>query len=199
MTRTSTAVPTRCRATEPRPAPAGFTLVEIMAVVTILGLMLTLVFTGSKSLLPQTRLRAAASDIASAVEQQRSHALLVQEPLQFRYDLERGGYDAFYPYERDESGEERGPGESALIDFRTLPESVAFKVIRLPGSVVRDAGVVTITISPLGRMPPHEIVLMNPEFPDTELLTVRISASSNRTEILEGDAVLAPLQDADFR
>ena len=33
---------------------SGFTLIEMMVVVTILGLMLTLVFTGSKSLLPQT-------------------------------------------------------------------------------------------------------------------------------------------------
>jgi len=170
-----------------------------MAVVTILGLMLTLVFTGSKSLLPQTRLKSAASDLAASIEQERSHALLVQEPIQLRYDLQHDGYDAFYPYDRDELGENRGPGETPIIDFRPLPESVAIKLVRLPGSVARDSGVVTLTISPLGRVAPHEIVLMNPDYPDRELLTVRVSGIANRCDIIEGDATMAPMQDADFR
>ena len=199
MTRISTACRTRWWATRPGPAPAGFTLVEIMAVVTILGLMLTLVFTGSRSLLPQTRLRAAATDVASALEQERSHALLVQEPVQFSYDFTRGGYEAFFPYDRDEFGENRGPGRTPVIDFRALPESVAFKLVRLPGSLARDSGTVSLTISPLGRVTPHEVVLMNPEHPDRELLTVRVSGIANRCEILEGDTLMAPLQDVDFR
>ena len=199
MKATCTATRTPRRTTSRGPAPAGFTLIELMAVVTILGLMLTIVFTGSKSLLPQTRLRAAATDIAVALEQERSHALLVQEPIQFRYDLQRGGYEAFFPYDRDEFGENRGPGKTPIIDFRLLPESVAFKVVRLPGSIARDNGMVTLTISPLGRMPPHEVVLVNPDFPDHELLTVRVSGIANRNEILEGDTVTAPLQDVDFR
>ena len=197
MTPIFTARRTRCPAS--RPARAGFTLIEIMAVVTVIGLMLTLVFTGSKSLLPQTRLRAAATDIASALQQERSHAMLVQESIVFSYDFSRGGYEAYFPCERDEFGENKGPGQTPTLDFRKLPENVAFKVIRLPGSIARDAGVVTLTISPLGRVTPHEIVLMNPDYPDKELLTVRISGIANRCEILDGNTIMAPLQDADFR
>ena len=199
MTRICTASRTRWWATDRTAVRAGFTLIEIMAVVTILGLMLTIVFTGSKSLLPQTRLRAAATDIAAALQQERSDALLRQQPIQFSYDIGHGGYEAYFPYDRDEFGENQGPGKTPIIDYRALPESVVFKVIRLPGSVVRDNGVVNLTISPLGRVAPHEIVLMNPDFPNTELLTVRVSGIANRCEIIAGNTVTPPVQDVDFR
>jgi len=39
----------------------------------------------------------------------------------------------------------------------------------------------------------------NPSYPDTEVLTVRVSGMTPKAEVLEGDVVMAPLQDVDFR
>ncbi len=191
MTRTSTAPARTC--------PDGFTLIELMVVIAIIGLAMTVMVTGSSTLLPQTRLRSSVDQLAAALELARSHAQLRQEPLVFAYDLDTGGYEAYYPFERDEQGENRGPGKTPVIDPLPLESGVAFRSVRLPGSIPREDGMVTLEVSALGRITPHEVVLDNPEYPDTEVFTLRVSGLSNRSQILEGDVVMAPLQDVDFR
>jgi prepilin-type N-terminal cleavage/methylation domain-containing protein len=179
--------------------PRGFTLVEIMVTIAVIGLSMSVIFSGSRSLLPQTRLRASAREMGAALEQARTQAVLVQEPILFAYDMEHGGYEAYYPFERDEEGEALGPGKTPILDYTPLREGVALGRIRLPGSAMRDGGVVTLTISPLGRIPPHEVVLLNPEYPETELVTLRVAGLSNRTTVLEGDDLMDVPQDVNFR
>lgn len=170
-----------------------------MVVVAILGLVLSVTLTGSRSLLPQTRLAGSASAMAAGLELARSHALLRQEPVVFAYDLDADTWEAWHPYLRDERGQATGPGRTPVIDPRPLEPGISFRRVRLPGSVPRDGGVVALDISPLGRVVPHEVVLENPEYPETEVLTVRVSGLANRSLVLEGDVVMAPLQDVDFR
>jgi len=180
--------------------PEGFTLIELMVVITIIGLAMSLTATGGgRALLPQTRLTRSATDLSAALELARSHAQLRQEPLMFAYDLDHRTYEAYYAFERDEKGEVKGPGKTPIIDPVELQQDIAIRRVRLPGSVPRDDGVVTLEISALGRITPHEVVMDNPEYPDTDVLTVRVSGLSNRSQILEGDVVMAPLQDVDFR
>jgi len=170
-----------------------------MIVIAIIGLAMSVTVTGSGSWLPQSRLRKTASTMAAAVELARSHAQLRQEPLVFAYDLEQESYEAYYPFERDEKGVNKGPGKTPVIDPTPVEEGMAIRRIRLPGSEPRDVGIVALEISALGRIPPHEVVLDNPEYPDTEVLTLRVSGLANRSQILKGDVVMAPLQDVDFR
>ena len=170
-----------------------------MVVIAIIGLAMTVMVTGNVALLPQTRLRASANHLAAALEQARSHAQLRQEPLVFAYDLETDRYEAYYPVERDEEGHSKGPGKTPIRDPAPLEKGMSYRSVRLPGVVPRDAGVVALEISALGRVPPHEVVLENPDYPETEVLTVRVSGLANRSQVLEGDVVMAPLQDVDFR
>lgn len=170
-----------------------------MVVVAIIGLVLSVTLTGSRSLLPQTRLSGSASALADGLELARSHALLRQEPVVFAYDLDGDAWEAFHPFVRDERGTPAGPGRTPVIDSHPLETGIAFRRVRLPGGVPREDGVVALEISPLGRVSPHEVVLENPEYPDSEVLTVRVSGLANRSLVLEGDVVMAPLQDVDFR
>jgi hypothetical protein len=170
-----------------------------MVTIAVIGLAMSVIFGGSKALLPQARLRASAGEMGAALEQARTQALLVQEPILFAYDITNGLYEAYYPYERDDKGEDVGPGRTPVIDATRFRESVAIRKVRLPGSALRDTGTVTLTISPLGRIPPHEVVLYNPDYPDTEVLTLRVSGLANRSTVLEGDDLMAVPQDVDFR
>ncbi len=170
-----------------------------MVVVAIIGLALSVTVTGSRSLLPQSRLRSSATQLAAGLELARNHAQLRQEPLVFAYDLDHGTWEAYYPFERDEEGVNRGPGRTPVISTTPLEEGMAIRLVRLPGSVPRDAGIVALEVTALGRVPPHEVVLENPEYPETEALTVRVTGFANRSQILSGDVVMAPLQDVDFR
>ncbi len=170
-----------------------------MVVIAIIGLAMSVMVSGSSALLPQTRLRSSVNQLAAALELARGHAQLRQEPLVFAYDLDQGAYEAYYPFERDEQGENRGPGKTPILDTRTLEDGIAFRRLRLPGSLPRDDGIVTLEVSALGRIAPHEVILDNPEYPETEVFTLRVSGLANRSQILEGDVVMAPLQDVDFR
>lgn len=191
--------PAAARLRTPLDAASGFTLIELMVVVAIMGLAMSVVFTGSVSLLPQARLRSSATQLAASLEQARSTAVLRQEPLVFEYDLERGGYKAYHDYVRNEKGENVGFGQTPVVDWVPMQSGIAIREVRLPGTSSRDGGVVALTISALGRIPPHEVVIFNPDYPDIEILTVRVSGIANRSTILKGDDLMEPLNDVDFR
>ena len=51
----------------------------------------------------------------------------------------------------------------------------------------------------MGRVPPHEVVVVNDKHPDTEVMTVRVNGLSNRTQVLKGDVTMETVGDADFQ
>jgi hypothetical protein len=170
-----------------------------MVTLAIIGLAMSMMASGSRSLLPQTRLRAAAEELGSAVERARSWAVLRGERLELVYDLEKQTYEAALPYATDDEGRPSGPGRSPLIDPTPLPEGIEFSEVRLEGGLVRDDGLVTLEITALGRVPSHEVVFVNPEHRQTELYTTRINGLNNRSVALKGDVTMAPVTDVDFR
>jgi hypothetical protein len=95
-----------------------------------------------------TRLRSCADEAAAAIELARSQAQLKQLPLIFAYDLDQRSYEAYYPFERDEKGDNKGPGKTPVIDWTELETGIAIRRVRLPGDVPRDDGIVTLEISP---------------------------------------------------
>lgn len=179
-------------------AGAGFTLLELMITVSILGLMATIAYRGSASLLPQTELRATAMDVAGAIEKARLHAILVAEPLVFAYDLEAQTYEAYYPYERGESGERLGPGRFPVIDPRAPRGVIRISAIRLLDTT-RDDGRVELEIAASGQMPSHEVVVVMPEFEEFEVYTVRALGADTRPRVLQGDVAMEIPTDATFR
>lgn len=185
-------------ARRPRGA-GGFTLIELMVVLAIVGLAMLSVFVGSDALLPATRLAGAAKEVGARVEIARIQALSTQEPIVFAYDLDRDGCEAYYPYERDEDGNALGLGRFQVAEFKRIEEGMRIREVRLPGQEPRTRETVSITISPQGRMPPHDVVIDNPEFPESEVLTVRVHGLGTSYEILEGDAKPEVIDDATFR
>src|SRR5258708_3486058 len=71
---------------------AGFTLIEMIVVIAILGLMLALVTVGARPVSPATEARAAAQEISGALRTARSEALAANRPVEFTLDLARRTY-----------------------------------------------------------------------------------------------------------
>src|SRR5688572_25654191 len=96
--------PASCRRASERRAAAGFTLLELMVTLAVIGLAMSVMVTGSRTLLPQTRLRASATLLASSLERARTWAVLEGHPLEFCYDLERRSCSFWLPFATDEEG-----------------------------------------------------------------------------------------------
>lgn len=202
---TATCTSSRARTTPPSPASerratAGFTLLELMVTFAVIGLAMSIMVTGSRTLLPQTRLRGTAADIASSLQSARTWAVLLGKPLEFCYDLDAGTYAFWLPYATDdETGKEIGPGRTYKGGPVEVQPGMSMLEVRLAGGQVRDKGQVILEISPMGRMPPHEVVVVNPEFAEVEALTLRVNGLSNRCQVLKGNVTMPMVADADFR
>ena len=178
---------------------AAFTLIELMAVMALIALAMAAVFQMSEALLPGTRLSASATELGSRLELARMQAVLQQEPLVFVYDLDRNATEAYYPYERDEEGRQVGVGQSPVLFPMRIEKGMAIRELRLPGQDPVTSDRVPLTITSLGRMSPHEVVLHNPEQPEYDVLTLRISGLRPEYQILEGDVQPEVIDDASFR
>lgn len=66
---------------------AGFTLIELIVVISIMGLMTVLVTVGRTSLSPATHARAAAEAIAGGLRSARAEALTANRPIAFTIDI----------------------------------------------------------------------------------------------------------------
>ncbi len=170
-----------------------------MAVMAIMGLILTAVFRGSEALLPQTRLTASASHLGGSTELARMTAVLNQAPIVFAYDLDRHGFKAYYPFELDDDGNPKGAGETPVLNFQRIEKGMEIREIRLPGTEPRTGGEVALTITPLGRMTPHDVIVHNPDYPETEVLTLRVSGLQPGYVIEHGDEDTEVIDDATFR
>jgi len=80
------------RATRPHAAAAGFTLLEMMIVLVIIGLATLLIGLGRTPLSPTTEGRAAAQTISGALRAARSEAVMTDRPVYFVLDTAQRSY-----------------------------------------------------------------------------------------------------------
>jgi prepilin-type N-terminal cleavage/methylation domain-containing protein len=86
---------------------SGFSLIELMAVMIILGAFLMAVVPALDGLVPSYRLKGAAREIATAMEQAQSEAVGNRREYQLAYDLDTDTYWLVLPPKRkDEDREE---------------------------------------------------------------------------------------------
>jgi general secretion pathway protein H len=74
------------------PAQAGFTLIEMLVVIAILGLVLAMLAIGHRPMSPALHARAAAEEISGVLRQARSLAIARNRSIGFELDLAPPGY-----------------------------------------------------------------------------------------------------------
>ena len=106
----------------------GFTLVELMAVVMILGLMITLTAANWRRIVPRAQLNAAVRSLSNVLNGTRSEAIARNAEFRVLYDLDNEAYWVETPYKKTGGlAAERIPGEPdpeedlrGKIDFKEL-------------------------------------------------------------------------------
>jgi prepilin-type N-terminal cleavage/methylation domain-containing protein len=92
----------------------GFSLIEIMAVMVILGVVLMSVVPALDGLVPTYRLKGGARELASAMELAQSEAVGARKQYELAYDLDANTYWLILPPKpREGSTDEPTPEEAA--------------------------------------------------------------------------------------
>jgi prepilin-type N-terminal cleavage/methylation domain-containing protein len=166
--------------TTPRNNPcAGYTLMELLAVIAILGLLLTVAVTRIDFLIPKYRVRAAGRELGAYLQHIKGRAVAEGRPLYVCYDIPARKYWVMAPFPiPPEELEALGllvpgvaaPGEpippmppgpppmrygEALVT--ELPDGVVFTDVAVGTETM--TGFVTIEVTPFGSTRTHHVHL----------------------------------------
>lgn len=135
----------------------GFTLVELIAVVVIVGLMAMVTVTRLDFLVPKYRLRGAARDVGSVLGLGKAHAASNGKDVYFEVDLARGAYWLLAAFPKQEPGDEyrleqvaARPLEYQPVFQRELPDGIQFTDVILGDRDKADTGRARARLSSLG-------------------------------------------------
>ena len=137
---------------------SGFTLVELLAVVTIMGMMAGVVAWSWAASLPRAELNSTVHDIAAAVSGARSDAIARNGEFRIYYDLDANSYRVVSPY-RSGGGLAQTDEERVIVKRVRFPESIDMKRVTIDG-LQYDSGTVFVTFDPLGSATGHTVSLL---------------------------------------
>ena len=192
------------RAARARRRPdGGFTLVEIMVVIAILGLSVRLVTTNLGALVPATVLDSEANRLMGMIEYIRSEAQLQGKIFKVEFDLDRHRWRVVMPAE-DRLVSSEAVGEAIPMQWQYLDRRVSFGGFhRMDGHTARSQ-VSTLVLDENGYTTGTMIYFRNrKDPPDDYVWTVQIYGLEPRSRLLtnvEGvEPRLEPVNASHFR
>ena len=173
---------------------AGFTLVELMVVLVIVGLMVGVSATKLDFMVPKYKLRGAAREVAGLLKQARSRAAGSGKDVYVEFDLPLGRYWVLVAFPKPvESGLTNDPAalEYQPILEQALPEGVKFVDV-IQGEKDRyDTGRARLKVSPFGS---SASLIVNLRNTDEREMSLRMNGLTGATLFqenrMEAEAIL---------
>jgi prepilin-type N-terminal cleavage/methylation domain-containing protein len=143
----------------------GFTLVELICVLAIVGVVVGLAATRLDFLVPKYRLRGAAREVASSLKVAKARAAAGGKDVYLEVDLSAGRYWLLAAFPKAREGEEErqaSEAEARAFEYqpvfdRLLPEGVEFVNVVFSEKEKIGSGRTRVRISPFGTSS-HTIV-----------------------------------------
>lgn len=159
-----------------RRTSSGFTLIELVVVVLIIGVMVGLATTRLDFVAPKYRLRAAARDVAAVMRQGKSRAAAQGKDVYFEADLSQGRYWLLVPFPKEDPSDPR-PVESRPLEYqamfvRSLPDGVHFVEVILGDKDKSTSGRIRVRLSAFGA---SSHVIFNMDNTDHATIAVKVN------------------------
>lgn len=164
----------------------GFSLVEIMVVMALIGLVLSLIVMRVEHLSPKYALRAAAREVGATIDLARGKAASSGLRTAIEYDVNQGVYQL---YVQNRSGE-RGNGPWGLEPVgmpKELPRYVRLKGVyaHAKGREAQSGGVLRVRFDALSIEGSHIVYLENV---DGKVMSVKYNALLGSCDYADGTA-----------
>ena len=175
-------------------ARAGFSIVELLVVVVILGLLAGVTTVSWTSVMPQTALNSDVRALSSRIHGTRSDAISRNVEFQIVYDIDENRYWVRPPFNEDGEFEPREE-ERAQLYATDLSPGVEFREITIDGRTFND-GVVQVRFDPLGASNDHTILLHHVTF--DRYHTIEVLALTGLIRFHDGIFERDEVDDGDF-
>jgi prepilin-type N-terminal cleavage/methylation domain-containing protein len=163
----------------------GFTFIELILVIAIVGVLFTIAAISFRGLMPKYYLRTSARAIATLVESLRLSAVTRGVWMGIHYELTPPGDERTYhevvPPAPEDDPDQPIEERTRIGRERTAPGVRIARVV-LPNSQTVDRGPVNILFSPMGNAGSHIVVL---EGEEGRLSSVKLNCITGTVEVLE--------------
>jgi type II secretion system protein H len=173
----------------------GFSLVEMMGVILVMGIIATIVTVNWNAILPKAQLHSAVREIAMTLSGTRSEAIARNAVYQIQYDLDNNRYRIVTPFKHG-GGLAIADEDRAPLAWAELPKSVQFQSVTIDGKDY-TRGIVYVRFDPLGAASGHTIILI--QHPYENRYSIDVQGLLGLIDYHEGVFVRQPANEDDFR
>jgi len=169
---------------------AGFTLVELIVVVVIMGLIAMITVTRLDFLVPKYRLRGAAREVGSLLGLGKAHAASNGKDVYFEVDLARGAYWLLAAFPKAEPGDEQRPLDvgSRPLEYQplfsqSLPDGIQFTDVVLGDKDRTNSGRSRARLSAMGS---SQHLILNMRNDEGKEISVRMNGFTGVITYVDG-------------
>lgn len=180
---------------------AGFSLIEMLGVLVVMGLIATIVTANWNAILPKEDLHTAVRQLSETLGGTRSNAIAYNASYQIQYDLEGSRYRVITPFKSAQPGARQGElavrdEDRLALPWTQLPKTVKFQSITVEG-IEATRGMVFVRFDPLGTASGHTLVLV--QAVTENRYTIEVQGLLGLIDYHEGVYSRPPPKEGDFK
>lgn len=183
----------------PRRPRAGFTFIELMVVITVIGLMAGLVVANLDGLTDRSSMNAAARRLGNQILQLRDQAVLQSRELLLEIDVEKQRWrvvDVPSPTDVPDPDERREMTFESSWDV--VDDGVIFDSLEFSRNDVNRRGVVTLSFDAEGQLSPSGFVayFRHESIPEDDGVSVEVAGLTGAVNYVRGRARSEEVREA---
>ena len=184
----------------PRGDALGFTMVELILVVAIIGLASAAVTVSLEALVPGERLNTSVRNLSAALRSARAEAISRSMEFRLIYDVDFERYRIGTPFRIDggsivTSDDPDDEQQRYYTNWRALKPGVELEQVIIAGEEFSE-GQVFVRFDPLGAASDHTVILSQPKH--NQVFTVEVLALTGLIRLHEGFYLREIPDDGDF-